>query len=144
MNPTNRQTTTIVALLTIGVVTSVTSAHAENDAGAPGYKLAPPEVSSEFPFESRFVQVLGSRMHYVESGEGDAVVFIHGNPTSSYLWRNIIPYVTPYGRAIALDLIGMGSSDKPELDYSFADHYRYVERFIEELALRDVILVIHD
>ena len=52
-------------------------------------------ISAEFPFESNFVEVLGSRMHYIDEGEGDPILFIHGNPTSSYLWRNIIPYVEP-------------------------------------------------
>jgi haloalkane dehalogenase len=97
-----------------------------------------------FPFESRFVEVNGSRIHYVESGEGPTVLFLHGNPTSSYLWRNVIPHVAPQARAIAMDLIGFGRSDRPELDYRFQDHYRYVEGFIEALELQDIVLVIHD
>jgi haloalkane dehalogenase len=71
-------------------------------------------ISSEFPFPSKFIEINGSNIHYIEEGTGDPIVFIHGNPTSSYLWRNIIPYLTPHGRCIALDLIGMGKSDKPE------------------------------
>ncbi len=71
-------------------------------------------ISSEFPYASKFMDVSGSKIHYIEEGEGDPILFIHGNPTSSYLWRNIIPYLTPHGRCIALDLIGMGKSDKPE------------------------------
>ena len=70
-----------------------------------------PEISSEFSFAAHYVQVKESKMHYVDEEEGDPILFLHGNPTSSYLWRNIIPYVTPYGRAIAVDLIGMGKSD---------------------------------
>jgi len=101
-------------------------------------------ISAEFPFESRFVEVNGHNIHYVEKGEGKPILFIHGNPTSSYLWRNIIPHAAAHGRAIALDLIGMGKSDKPDLDYRFADHVPYVEGFIEELGLEDVTLVIHD
>ena len=100
--------------------------------------------SDAFPFESQFVEILGSRMHYVESGTGDPILFIHGNPTSSYLWRNIIPHAVPHGRAIAVDLIGMGKSDKPDIPYRFFDHYRYLEGFIEALGLTDITLVIHD
>ena len=83
-------------------------------------------------------------MHYAEEGDGDPVLFLHSNPTSSYLWRNVIPHVSPAGRCIAPDLIGMGKSDKPDLDYGFFDHSRYVEGFIEALGLRDITLVIHD
>lgn len=101
-------------------------------------------ISADFPFESQFVEVKGNRMHYVEAGEGDPILFIHGNPTSSYLWRNIIPYLKDQGRCIALDLIGMGKSDKPELDYSFNDHFEYLESFIEQLGLQNITLVIHD
>jgi haloalkane dehalogenase len=102
------------------------------------------EISAEFPFESQFVEVHGSQMHYVDEGEGDPVLFLHGNPTSSYLWRNIIPYVTPTARAIAPDLIGMGRSDRPDIPYRFFDHWRYVEGFIEALDLRNITFVVHD
>ena len=87
-------------------------------------------ISAEFPFESRFIEVLGSNLHYVEKGQGDPILFIHGNPSSSYLWRNIMPYLEEQGRVIAVDLIGMGRSDKPELDYTFADHIRYIDAMI--------------
>jgi haloalkane dehalogenase len=101
-------------------------------------------ISAEFPFESKYVEVLGSQMHYIDEGEGDPILFIHGNPTSSYLWRNIIPYVEPYGRAIAVDLIGMGKSDKPDIGYRFVDHAKYLEAFIEKLDLKNITLVVHD
>ena len=101
-------------------------------------------ISADFPFESRYIEVLGSRMHYVDEGEGAPMLFLHGNPTSSYLWRNIIPFVTDDYRAIAVDLIGMGKSDKPELDYTYQDHKPYLDAFIEARDLRDVTLVIHD
>jgi len=101
-------------------------------------------ISADFPYESRYVEVLGSRMHYVDEGDGDPILFLHGSPTSSYLWRNIIPFVTDDYRAIAVDLIGMGKSDKPDLDYTYQDHKRYVDAFIEALDLSDVTLVIHD
>ncbi len=104
----------------------------------------PQPISADFPFQSRFVEVNGHKIHYVDEGEGQPILFIHGNPTSSYLWRNIIPHVLPHGRAIALDLIGMGKSDKPDLAYRFEDHVPYLDGFIEALGLKDVVLVIHD
>ena len=107
-------------------------------------------VSSEapsalFPFESKFVEVHGSRMHYVDVGEGDPILFLHGNPTSSYLWRNIIPHLSGQGRCIAPDLIGMGKSDHPDIPYRYDDHYRYVSGFIDALGIgSNLTLVIHD
>ena len=91
-----------------------------------------------------YVDVLGSRMAYAESGTGPTAVFLHGNPTSSYIWRDIIPHVAPRARCIAPDLIGMGQSDKPDLAYRIEDHARYLEAFIEALGLRDVVLVVQD
>jgi haloalkane dehalogenase len=101
-------------------------------------------LSSDFPYEPRYADALGSKMHYVESGEGDPILLVHGNPTSSYLWRNVIPHVAPQGRVIAVDLIGMGKSDKPDIAYRLFDHVAYLEAFIEELGLDDVTLVLHD
>lgn len=101
-------------------------------------------ISAAFPFESNYVEVNGQQIHYVEQGQGKPILFIHGNPTSSYLWRNIIPYAAKHGRAVALDLIGMGKSDKPDLAYRFFDHVPFVDGFIEALGLEDVTLVIHD
>lgn len=99
--------------------------------------------------DKKFIEVNGKRMAYVEMGEGDPIVFQHGNPTSSYLWRNIMPALASKGRCIAVDLIGMGDSDK--LDNPSPDSYRYVEHrdFLfqawEQLDVRDnVTLVIHD
>lgn len=83
-------------------------------------------------------------MHYIEEGNGDPILFLHGNPTSCYLWRNIIPHLVPHGRCIAPDLIGMGQSDKPDIGYRFVDHVKYIEGFIEELGLTNITLVIHD
>lgn len=94
--------------------------------------------------ESNVVEVYGSNLHYVAAGTGDPILFLHGNPTSSYLWRNIMPAAAKHGRAIALDLIGMGKSDKPDLEYRFFDHLRYVEGFVEALGLTNVTLVMHD
>ena len=102
------------------------------------------EISAAFPFEKSFIEVNGSQMAYVDEGEGPVVLFLHGNPTSSYLWRNIIPYVSDNHRVIAVDLIGMGDSDKPAIDYTFADHATYLDSFIEALELNDITLVVHD
>ena len=97
----------------------------------------------------RFIDVLGKRMAVVEEGEGPPIVFQHGNPTSSYLWRNVMPHVADLGRCIALDLIGMGDSDKLDDSgpdrYTFVEHRRYFDAALEALGVTDdVTLVIHD
>ncbi len=103
------------------------------------------EISAAFPFESKFVDVHGAKMHYIDVGEGDPILFLHGNPTSSYLWRNIIPHLSGQGRCIAPDLIGMGKSDHPDIPYRYDDHYRYVSGFIDALDIgSNLTLVIHD
>lgn len=101
-------------------------------------------ISPDYPFQSNFVEVLGSGMHYIDQGQGDPILFLHGNPTSSYLWRNVIPHLTGQGRCIAPDLIGMGKSDKPDLEYRLRDHIRYLDGFIQALDLKNILLVIHD
>jgi len=101
-------------------------------------------ISPEFPFESKYVQVKGSRIHYVESGQGDPILLLHGNPTSSFLWRNVIPHLTPLGRCIAPDLIGFGKSDKPDIAYRVFDHADYIAGFIAALELKRLTLVLHD
>ncbi|MDX8510819.1 haloalkane dehalogenase [Mesorhizobium captivum] len=91
------------------------------------------------------VAVLDSAMSYLEAGtSGPTVLFLHGNPTSSYIWRNIIPHVAPVGRCIAPDLIGYGQSGKPDIDYRFFDHVRYLDAFIEALDIKDVVIVAQD
>lgn len=89
-------------------------------------------------------KILDSTIHHREAGSGRPIVFLHGNPTSSYLWRNVIPRLEREGRCLAPDLIGMGKSGKPAIDYSFADHARYLDAWFDALELRDVTLVIHD
>ena len=91
--------------------------------------------SAEIPFVKKTVEVLGSTMAYVDEGDGPVVLFLHGNPTSSYLWRNIIPYVTDGYRAVAPDLIGMGDSGKPDIGYTFAEHAAYLDALLEALDL---------
>jgi haloalkane dehalogenase len=92
----------------------------------------------------KFVEVLGSQIAYVDVGEGPVVLFQHGNPTSSYIWRDIIAEVAPHARCIAADLIGMGKSEKPEIPYRVEDHVRYFQGFIEALGLDKVVLVLQD
>ncbi|MEU6236597.1 haloalkane dehalogenase [Kitasatospora sp. NPDC047058] len=87
--------------------------------------------------------LLGSTIHHRESGTGTPVVFLHGNPTWSHLWRHVMPAVGE-GRLLAPDLIGMGESGKPAIGYDFADHARYLDAWFDALDLRDVILVGHD
>jgi haloalkane dehalogenase len=98
------------------------------------------------PHPRRRVPVLDTELSYVEVGSGDPIVFLHGNPTSSYLWRNIIPHVATLGRCLAPDLAGMGASGPmPGGGYRFADHVRYLDAWFEALDLRrKVILVLHD
>lgn len=117
------------------------SANAES-AGAT--KLPQPQISETLNIPRKSVDVLGGAMSYLELGSGEPVLFIHGNPTSAYLWRNVMPYIATGNRAIAIDLIGMGSSAKPDIGYSFADHYRYLEAFIDKLGLNKVTIVGHD
>jgi haloalkane dehalogenase len=91
------------------------------------------------------VRVLDSEMAYVDRGGGRPVVFLHGNPTSSYLWRNVIPHVEPVARCLAPDLIGMGrSAPAPAGRYRFVDHARYLDAWFAALDLTDVVLVMHD
>ena len=104
---------------------------------------------SEKELEKKFVEVLGKKMAYHERGEGNPIVFQHGNPTSSYLWRNIIPHLEKQGRCIAIDLIGMGDSekleDKGENTYSYHVQKRYFDACLKELNIdNNVIFVIHD
>ena len=102
-------------------------------------------VSAHDPHPRRRLDVLDSTMAYVDAGQGPPVVFLHGNPTSSYLWRNVIPHVTAVGRCLAPDLIGMGDSGRASAgSYRFADHARYLDAWFDALGLRDVTLVVHD
>lgn len=100
-------------------------------------------INSSMGFASHKQEVLGANMHYLDEGEGSPILFIHGIPTSSYLWRNVLPFLTPMARCIAVDLIGMGASDKPEIDYSLFDHINYLSAFIDSLQLDNLTLVMH-
>lgn len=100
-------------------------------------------ISAACNYPSNFVSIKGSKIHYIEDGSGDPVVFLHGMPTSSYLWRNIIPALSDKAHCIAPDLIGMGQSDKPQIDYTIFDHIKYIEGFIEALQLENITFVLH-
>jgi len=103
------------------------------------------DISAVDPYERQRIAVLDSEMAYVETGSGDPIVFLHGNPTSSYLWRNVIPHLEGLGRCLAPDLIGMGQSGKnPAGSYRFADHSRYIDAFLEALEVKNAVLVVHD
>jgi haloalkane dehalogenase len=101
------------------------------------------------PSDKKRVLINGLSLAYLDIGAGDPIVFLHGNPTSSFLWRNLIPYAQPYGRCIAPDLIGMGDSDKlPDSNagaYTFAQNREYLDGFFDALGLKErVTLVVHD
>ncbi len=106
-------------------------------------------ISSDERYTKKFAEVNGARMAYVEAGTGDPIIFLHGNPTSSYLWRNVMPHVEALGRCVAPDLIGMGDSDKlansgPE-SYRLAEHQSYLDRLLDVLGVsQNVIMVVHD
>ena len=106
------------------------------------------EISVREP-EKKNINVLGKKMTYVDKGEGDPIIFQHGNPASSYLWRNIIPYLENQGRCIAIDLIGMGDSDKltdnGNNTYSYHIQKQYFDKCLEELEIKEnITFVIHD
>ena len=106
------------------------------------------KISAREP-EKKNINVLGKKMTYVDKGEGDQIIFQHGNPASSYLWRNIIPYLENQGRCIAIDLIGMGDSDKltdnGNNTYSYHIQKQYFDKCLEELEIKEnITFVIHD
>ena len=107
-------------------------------------------ISDQMPYQKHFQDVDGKRIAYVDEGEGDPIVLLHGNPTSSYLWRNVIPELVGSGRVIAPDLIGQGDSEKlPASEgpgrYGFLTAYHYLSGLLAALGLdRDVTLVVHD
>src|SRR5262245_64950192 len=120
----------------------MTSRRANSGRGAPAERR-----SSMSTTDKRSIDIDGLRMAYVERGHGDPIVFLHGNPTSSYLWRDVIPAVAGLGRCLAPDLIGMGDSDKlPDSgpgSYTFVQHRRYLDAWLQEtIATGRVILVL--
>lgn len=105
-----------------------------------------PSISTEETSYRKYLRVLDTTMAYVDVGAGDPIVFLHGNPTPSYLWWDIIPFLLPYGRCLAPDYVGMGNSGAaPNGSYRFVDHQRYLDAWFDKLELKNnVILVVHD
>lgn len=106
-------------------------------------------ISPSSKYSKKKASILGLDMAYIDEGDGDPMVFLHGNPTSSFLWRNIMPHLESQGRVIAPDLIGMGDSDKlPDADaesYRFVEHRRYLDALLDHIGVHEnVTLVIHD
>ena len=100
-------------------------------------------IQDEFHYTQKSIEVLDSHISYIEQGRGNPIVFIHGVPTSNYLWRNIIPHACTSGRCIAPDLIGFGHSGKPSINYTIIDHVEYLTAFIDAMVLQDITLVMH-
>lgn len=107
------------------------------------------EIGTAPRYQKKRIEINGKSMAYIDVGEGDPIVFLHGNPTSSYLWRNIMPFAEDLGRCIAPDLIGMGDSEKLDDSgpdrYRFVEHREYLDGLLDALGVnQNVILVIHD
>ncbi|MGI9538300.1 MAG: alpha/beta fold hydrolase, partial [Desulfocapsaceae bacterium] len=102
-----------IAVLAASTLLAVmgTIVHAQEPNPYEGFKLPPLEIPSTTKYTHKFIDILGSKMAYIDEGDGDPILFVHGTPMSSYLWRNIMPHVENQGRVIAPDLIGMGKSD---------------------------------
>lgn len=108
-------------------------------------------ISAVDNYARKRIQILDTEMAYIDTGggdvgDGDPIIFLHGNPTSSYLWRNIIPHAEKLGRCLAPDLVGMGDSgENPSGSYRFVDHYRYFDAWMEAMDLGpNIVFVIHD
>ncbi len=106
-------------------------------------------MTDVLPYRKSYSTVFDRKMAYIATGSGDPIIFLHGNPTSSFLWRNILPHVEPCGRCIAPDLIGMGDSEKlPDSgpgSYTFVEHRHYLDGLLERLGVeRSAVLVGHD
>ena len=103
-------------------------------------------ISTEGASYRKYVRVLDTHLAYVDVGNGDPIVFLHGVPTPSYLWRNVIPHLLPLGRCLAPDLVGMGySGAAPNGSYRLRDHQRYFDAWLEAVGVKDkVIFIVHD
>jgi len=108
--------------------------------------LTQESVSAQDPHPRRRISAGGTEISYVDTGDGDPIVFLHGNPTSSYLWRNIIPHLSPVGRCLGPDLMGMGESgSSPNESYRFTDHSAVLDAWFDAMGLTGgVTLVVHD
>ncbi len=100
---------------------------------------------AEYPFESHYLPTPAGRIHYVDEGRGRPVLFVHGNPTWSFYWRRAVAAAAPTHRAVAIDHLGCGLSDKPQdWGYRLADHVENLERLVLHLDLSNITLVVHD
>lgn len=133
----------LAALAGAGAATAQEGDGLEVFGSGPG-ELVCETVAPEFPFTHQFTEVNGVDLAYVDVGEGDPIILTHGNPTSSYMWRNVIPALAKHGRVIALDAAGHGRSERPETDYDFSDYIDSLEGFIDANDLKNVTLVMHD
>lgn len=118
--------------------------HTDMEPGDLAYEYQARRPNSDFTYKHKFVDVEGVKIAYVDEGEGNPIVFIHGAPESSYIWRNIMPRMQAYGRVVAPDLIGHGLSDKPDVKYEFPDYVKYLDGFFDALNLDNMTFVIHD
>lgn len=94
-------------------------------------------------YTSSYVDVNGVKMHYLEAGSGKTILLLHGMPASSYLWRDVLPYLSDLGHCVAPDFVGFGKSDKPDIAYTVEDHIAFLNQFIETLKLQDILIVMH-
>ncbi len=100
---------------------------------------------SEYPFSSNYADINGQKMHYIDEGKGETILFVHGTPSWSFDYRNVIKKLKENHRCIAVDHIGFGLSDKPEYyDYSTQNHSKTLEKFVFKKQLEDITLVVHD
>lgn len=104
------------------------------------------EISAACPYSPRLVSVLDTEMAYLEAGEGDPIVFLHGNPSRAYLWRNVIPHVEHLGRCLAPDLVGMGDSGKmPSGTYRYREHIKYLDAWFDAVGVgANAVIFVHD
>ncbi len=131
-----------IAILAIGVLFF----SCNDDDSGPSINIDTTIISSNFMFSSKFVEVEGKQIHYVDEGNGDKTfLLIHGIPSNLYLWRNVIPHLETEGRVIAMDMAGWGKSEKlNNEEMSWVSQTSYIESFINQLELKNIILVIHD
>ena len=105
------------------------------------------DISGEFGYEPKYININGARLRYFDEGHGDPIIFIHGIPVWSYVWRNVMPHLEKDARVIALDLPGFGGSERGPAGQpvkTLVDHERYFEAFVDKLGLKNITLVIHD
>lgn len=143
--PVKIATLTTLCIATLSACApSVDQSNGHNITNVSEQKLA----RHDFRYISHYQDVLGSQMHYVDTAPQEqnkpTILLLHGQPTWSYLWRNIIPHLEKSHRVIAVDLIGFGKSDKPDIDYTVEDHAKYLDTFIQQLNLNELYLGIHD